>query len=188
MAEPHNEQILRDMADAVEGQVENLDNQIAQINEQIDNLEGEVSVIENTVMTKAANELLDYLDSTKVIELNQIYGSGCSTVTGPLYNDIPNINTANLTDWRIIDATANVVYVYLGIGWDSDLIVTGYISDWDFGKDYLIHPLNTFDGNYGLYPNISALTLAVETLTATKAKLIASESILKDYYGQIPII
>lgn len=183
---PHNEEILREMVDDVEGQVENLEDQIGQINQRIDEIEGEISVIENTVMTKAANELEGYLDSTKVLELDQIHGAGCSVIIGPHYNDIANIDTANLTDWRIVDSIGNTVYQYLGIGWDNDSIVIGYIDDWDFGEDYLTHPLNTFDGDYGLYANLAALVLARTTLTATKDKMAASESVLADYFGEIP--
>jgi len=185
MTEPHNEEILREMVDAVEGQVENLDDQIGQVNQRIEEIEGEISVIESTVMTKAANELVAYLDGTKCLELDQIHGAGCSTVTGPHYNDILNIDSANLTDWRIIDSTGNTVYQYLGVGWDSDSIVIGYISDWDFGEDYLTHPLNTFDGNYGLYANLAALAATLATLIATKSKIADSESILADYFGEI---
>ncbi len=172
---------LRDMHDAVEGQVENLEDQIAQIDQRIEEIEGEISVVENTIMTKAANELETYLDSTKVLEIEQIHGTGCSVIIGPHYNDIDNIESANLTDWRIIDATVVTVYEYLGVGWDNDSIIIKYISDWDFGKDYLIHPLNTFDGDYGLYANLTALTNARNTLNSTKTKLAASESILGDY-------
>ena len=97
----HNEEILREMVDAVEGQVENLEDQIGQIDQRIEEIEGEISVIENTVMTKAANELEEYLDSTKVLEIEQIHGVDCDVVIGPNYNDIVNIDTANLTDWYI---------------------------------------------------------------------------------------
>lgn len=177
----HNEEILREMVDAVEGQVENLEDQIGQINQRIEEIEGEISVIENTVMTKAANELIAYLDSTTIPQLELIYGGGCSVVTGSHYNDITNINSSNLTNWAIIDATANVIYQYLGIGWDNDSIITKYISDWDFGKDYLIHPLITFDGTYGIYPNIDIYTKAKTTIEGSKNKISDSEEVLGDY-------
>lgn len=291
----HNEEILRDMVDAVEGQVEGLEDQIAQIDQRIEEIEGEISVVETTIMTKAANELEGYLDSTKVLEIEQIHGGDCSLIIGPHYNDIVNIDTANLTDWRIIGTTFNsytnntywqclmdclgwdgiewlagpeqgmslelaigsiwqvdfrptklrvtfmggtgevtlyydgggsdsvsnyvsgteieltvtgdinqidlfmmgsvsliefaesgVVYEYEGVGWDNDPIIIKYIADWDFGKDYLIHPLNTFDGDYGLYANLAALNEARNTLNSTKSKMAASESILADYFGEIP--
>lgn len=186
MTEPHNEEILREMVDDVEGQVENLEDQIAQITQRMEEIEGEISVVETTIMTKAADELEVYLDSTKVLEIEQIHGGDCNVVIGPHYNDIDNITSANLTDWQIVDSTTSAtVYAYLGTGWDSDPIIIKYISDWDFGEDYLTHPLNTFDGDYGLYANLAALASAVATLTATKNKMADSESILADYFGPI---
>jgi len=76
---------------------------------------------------------------------------------------------------------SSILYEYEGVGWDNDSIITKYISDWDFGKDYLIHPLITFDGTYGIYPNIDIYTKAKTTIEGSKNKISNSEEVLEDY-------
>jgi 6-phosphogluconolactonase (cycloisomerase 2 family) len=77
--------------------------------------------------------------------------------------------------------SVQTLYEYEGIGWDNDSIIIKYISDWDFGKDYLIHPLITFDGDYGIYPNIDIFTKAKTTIEGTKDKITDSEEVLEYY-------
>jgi hypothetical protein len=172
--------LAQEMFDAIEGKVENLEEYLAQIIYYLGQLTLKLNAIEY-YMTKAADQMEIYLDSTKVIEIEQIHNEPCTLVIGSTYNDLANINTATLTNWRIIDSTGNTVYQYLGIGWDNDSIVIKYIADWDFGKDYLIHPLITFDGTYGIYPNIDVYTKAKNTIEGSKDKISDSEEVLGDY-------
>ncbi len=175
-------EILQMMVDSVESQVENLDSQLAQIDEQISNLEDQASVIEGTVMTGAADILEGYLDSTKHIEIEQLTGRNLELVIGPTYNNFADINNATLTDWKLIDTTSlQTIYQYGGVGWDGDSFIIDLISDWNFGKDYLLHPLTTFDGNYGLYSRISALNNSRNTTQATKTKISNSGPIFEKY-------
>lgn len=178
---PNEDDVLaQEMFDAIEGKVENYEEYLSQIIYFLGQLTLKLNAIEY-YMTKAANQMEAYLDSTKVIEIEQIYNEPCSLIIGSTYNDLVNISTATLTDWRIVDSTANTVYQYEGIGWDNDSIITKYISDWDFGKDYLIHPLITFDGTYGIYPNIDVYTKAKTTIEGSKDKISGSEEVLEDY-------
>ena len=78
-------------------------------------------------------------------------------------------------------SASQILYEYEGVGWDNDSIITKYIADWDFGKDYLIHPLITFDGDYGIYPNINIFTKAKTTIEGSKDKISDSEEVLGDY-------
>ena len=114
-------------------------------------------------------------------EIEQINNTPVTLVKGSTYNDLVNISTATLTDWTVVDSTGNILYRYLGAGWDNDSTITKYISDWDFGKDYLIHPLTTFDGTYGIYPNIDIMTKAQTTIQGARDKINDSESVLEDY-------
>lgn len=172
--------LAQEMFDAIEGKLENLEEYLVRIVYYLGELEKKLNAIEY-YMTKAADQLEAYLDSTKVLEIEQIHGVSASLVIGSTYNDLNNIDDATLTDWYIIDATANILYKYEGIGWDNDSIIIKYIADWDFGKDYLIHPLITFDGDYGIYPNIDIFTKAKTTIEGTKNKITDSEEVLEDY-------
>ncbi len=78
-------------------------------------------------------------------------------------------------------ASQQILYEYEGIGWDNDSTIIKYIADWDFGKDYLIHPLITFDGTYGIYPNIDVYTKAKTTIEGSKDKISDSKEVLEDY-------
>ncbi|MGD2072719.1 MAG: hypothetical protein PVG65_04445 [Candidatus Thorarchaeota archaeon] len=169
------------MYDAVDAQVAGLEDNLAQISQFVGELEDKVNAIEY-YMTLAANNLESYLDSTKVLEIEQINGVDAELVLGSNYNDLENISTATLTDWKIIDSTSSeTLYKYEGIGWDDDSIITSFISDWNFGKDYLIHSLLSFDGDYGIYPNLDVLDKATTTLDGTKNKINDSKDIIGDY-------
>ncbi len=176
------QEILQIMFDAIEAQVEDLDEQLAQIDQLISDLEDQASAIEGPLMTAAADNLQAYLDSTKRIEINQLTGRDTELVIGSTYNDFTDITNATLTDWKLIDTTnSQTIYQYEGAGWDNDNFIVDLISDWNFGKDYLLHSLSTFDGTYGLYANISALNNSRNTIQATKTKISNSESIFEKY-------
>lgn len=168
--------ILEQMINDAEGDVEDLQSQIDQIQSLYDELAEQAEAIEDGVLTPAANDLTDYLKNTKIPEIETSYPNNVELVLGPTFNDIPNINSATITDWKIIDSTTtNTVYEYNGIGWDGDTFITERISEWNYGHDYLTHPLTTFDGTYGIYPNMSALLNAINSLTATKNKVANTE-------------
>ena len=173
--------LAQEMFNAIEGKVENYEEYLAQIIYHLGELQKQLNAIEY-YMTKAADQMELYLDSTKVLQIEQIYGVSASLVIGSTYNDLNNIDDATLTDWRMIDSTtSNTLYEYEGTGSDNDSIITKYISDWNFGKDYLIHPLLTFDGDYGIYPNIDIFNKAKTTIEGTKNKITNSEDVLEDY-------
>lgn len=173
--------IAKEMLDAIDAQVADLNDGIAQIGQFVDDLQKQLNAIEY-YMTIAANNLETYLDGTMVFEIEQINGVSAELVIGSTYNDLNNISTATITDWKIIDSTTSqILYQYEGAGWDGDPIITGFTSDWNFGKDYLLHPLSTFDGNYGLYPRISALNNSRNTTQATKTKISNSGPIFEKY-------
>ncbi len=169
------------MYDAIDAQVGELNDGIAQIGQFVDDLQKQLNAIEY-YMTIAANNLEIYLDATMVSEIEQINGVDAELVIGSTYNDLNNISTATITDWKIIDSTnSQTLYQYEGAGWDSDLIITDFTSEWNFGKDYLIHSLLSFDGDYGIYPNLDVLGKATTSLEGTKNKISDSKDVLEDY-------
>lgn len=181
MATP--QEVLQGMIDDSESQVDTLDNQIAQIDSLIDDLEEKATAIEDGQLTPIANQLANYLDSTKVEDIRQYsIGGDVEVVYGSNYNNLADIDNASITDWTIIDSTTSaILYSYNGVNWDSDPLITKYVSDWNYGHDYLIHPLTTFDGTYGIYPNISALNNAKSTLQGSKTKIGNTSSFFGDY-------
>jgi len=165
--------ILRDMISSADEKVANIEGSIEVVDGQIDELQDEFDAIRNGLMTPAADDLIAYLDSTKMIEIEAIYGES-TTVIGPQYDDI------NVTDWKIIDSTAITRYEYLGVGWDGDTIIINYKDTWDFGYDYLYHPLGT-TGTYGIQPMIDALNNGKSTLNGNKDTISDSKTVFEDY-------
>jgi hypothetical protein len=107
----------------------------------------------------------------------------------------PDYDSLNLTDWAVLDATAVPVYEYLGTGWDGDATIIQYQDDWDFGCDYLNHPLGvvptgpacvmrvapTAVASYGIIPNTDALTSAKTILTNNQTKIDDSKATFSRY-------
>lgn len=179
---PTAQETLADMFDSAEGDVEDLDAQLAQIDQLISDLENEATAIEDALMTVAADELQAYLDSTKLPEIIALTGRDLAVVIGSNYNDLPNVGgTANLTDWRLVDTTTAQTIYSRSVNWDGDALILDWIADWDFGDDYLTHPLTTFDGTYGIYPNINALNNARGSIQATRTKVNNSIGVFGDY-------
>ena len=90
------------------------------------------------------------------------------------------------------------IYEYLGVGWDGDTQIVEWQDDWDFGCDYLHHPLGVeADGDnspdcvlrvasgvkasYGLYPRIDSLNSAKTILTNNQTKVTDSEAVFDRY-------
>jgi len=90
------------------------------------------------------------------------------------------------------------VYEYLGVGWDNDTQIVEIQDDWDFGCDYLHHPLGVeadagnspdcvlrvasgVQSSYGLYPRIASLTTAKTIITNNQTKVDDSEEVFDRY-------
>lgn len=173
---------LQGMINDSENQVENLEGQVDKVDEMISNLEDEAEAIEDGMLTPIADRLASYLNSTKVFEVEIAYGGSLAVVYGSNYNNLADLDNASITDWAMIDTTTlAIVYVYGGVGWDGDALITKWVGDWNWGLDYLIHPLTDFDGNYGIYPNITALSRGRSTLQGSRNKIALTEDKMGDY-------
>lgn len=175
--------ILGNMASAADEQVENLESSISQVEEQMDQYTEEIDGVENGLCGVAESDLTDYLDNTKLAEIETTWGGSYalpfSVDYGPNYGAIDK-DVGGITDFRILDATAVVVYEYLGTNWDSDTTITKLVGDFAFGNDYLTRPL-TSGAVYGLYPNLQSMSDAKNILTANKNKIAASKTVFQDY-------
>lgn len=176
-------EILGGMVDAADSQVNNLTESISQVQDQIDDVTEQIDGVENGMCAVAESDLTDYLDNTKLPEIEGLYGTPTtipfSVDYGPDYGSI-DYTTGGITDFRIIDNSGNIKYEYSGINWDSDPDITKWVSDYSFGNDYLTRPL-TSGASYGLYDNLSGLTSAKSLLTQDKNKIAASKTAFEDY-------
>jgi hypothetical protein len=165
------------MIDDAPDQVDAIDSSLGQIQDQIDELTVQRDGIQDELLTVAENDLTGYLDSTKLVEL--AYLDADVVDYGPDYGTV-DYTTGGITDWRILDTTANVIYQYEGINWDNDPTIQQLIDDFAFGNDYITRPLTT-GATYGLNPSISALNDAKSILTANKTQIEDSVDIFEGY-------
>jgi len=166
---------LKEMRDNVDQQVSGLANNIEAIQSQIDELTEQANAIETALLDAVAYDLKEYLDLTKIFEIEIITGQSAEVYYGV------NYNVLNLTDWAIIDATTSaVLYAYNGAGWDSDSLIIDFVNRWNFGYDYLHRALST-SGTYGIYANIASLNTAKSLLNINKNKISGSKDIFEGY-------
>jgi len=172
--------ILREMINVAPDQVTAIDNSIDQIDVQIDDLNTQIDGVQNGLCGVAESELLAYIDGTKIPELEIFYGD-IELVTGPTFGVI-DYTLGNISDWQIIDSTTgSTVYEYLGVHWDGDSTITGKITDYAFGNDYLTRPLIPVGATYGLIPAKANLIFAKGLLQTNANKIEASETTFEEY-------
>lgn len=181
MASPAD--ILGGMKNAVDEQTSNLENSIGQVQDQVDQYTEEIDGVENGLCGVANTDMTDYLDNTKLPEIEGIYGDPFNTPFsmdyGPNYGAI-DYATGGLTDFRILDSSGTVMYEYNGVNWDSDPDITEWVGDYAFGNDYLTKPL-TSGATYGLKDNLSSMNSAKSILTNNKDKITNSKAIFERY-------
>jgi len=165
---------LREMIDNVEDQVESIDSSITQVQAQIDELDEQDDAIVDGILDIVAPDLETYLNDVKLPE----FPDGVVDI-GPTYNVIGYGN--ELTDWAIIDSTTSAtIYEYEGTGWDDSTAITNFVTEWNFGNDYLTRPLTT-GASYGIRPYKDALEDAKDILNANKNKLETSEDVFEGF-------
>ena len=179
--------VFGEMIDVGDEQVSNIELSISQIQKQIDEYNKKINAFQNGICDIIGNDstgsLTLYLDSTKVEEIELLHGTLLNTPFGIEYGG--NYNTIDyddggVTDFRIIDSTANTMYEYKGNNWDNDPFIEKLVSDYEFANDYLTRPLVT-GASYGLIPNRDNLIFAKGLLTANKNKIEDSPDYLEDY-------
>ena len=179
--------ILKEMMDVGDEQIENIQSSIDQIQEQIDDYNEKINAIQEAICSVIGDDstgsLTLYLDSTKVEEIELLYGDPGNTPFeieyGENYNTI-DYDDGGVTDFRILDVTANIVYEYNGTNWDNDPIIEKLVNDYEFANDYLTRPLIT-GASYGLIPNRDNLSFALSILNANKNKVENTPDVFNDY-------
>lgn len=160
--------VLRDMINTSSEEMINLDNSILQIDSQIKELQSQFDAIRHDMLDVIVGDMTSYLE-LKLIELEGF----------DIYYP-PNFGVDTISNFQIIDSTGNIIYEYMGIGWDDDEKIIDYIDRFNWGYDYLYHELGV-DGTYGIYPRIVQLESAKNLLLSNKGKASQVESYLSDY-------
>jgi len=165
---------LREMINNVEDQVEATQSSINQIQAQINELDEQDNAIVDGILNIVAPDLETYLNDVKLLDFpaGEVY-------IGPTYNVIGYGN--ELTDWAIIDTTTSAtIYEYEGTGWDDSTTIIAFVTEWNFGNDYLTRPL-TSGASYGIRPYKTALEDARSLLEENKDKVEESETVFEEY-------
>jgi hypothetical protein len=183
---------LREMIGEVDGNVANITSNIVQIDTIIDELQEQIDAITYALTDVDSTALIDYLTDVKLPVWIGTNPTAYLVIDGT-YGDIGYGN--DLKGWRIEEPAALppfpipapvppdppvVLYEYDGLGWDSDPLIMAWVSDWDFGNDYLTRPLTT-GASYGLIPYQNNLTTAKSMLQANSTKLTDSKTIFAIY-------
>ena len=92
-----------------------------------------------------------------------------SIIYGPAYN------VSNISDWQIVNNLSVAVYIYLGVGWDSNPNIIKNINDWA-----IIYPL-IYDPQFGTQVMLASL-IAGRVLIVNRRDQIANRNpILGDF-------
>lgn len=179
---------LKEMIGDVDDTVAGLDNSISQIEDQEDELQEQIDAIKNALTDACQTYLVDRLENVKLPYFQGI-DPNAYLEYDPGFGSLGYGN--NLTGWRIkapapsssvsISTPEDItLYEFEGSGWDSDENIEKWVSDWDFGNDYLTRPLTT-GASYGLIPYKSNLGTARALLLENRDKISDSKDIFGDY-------
>jgi hypothetical protein len=162
---------LREMINSADQQAEDIDNSVSQIDVQLTELQSQHDAIREGMLDVIVSDMTSYLEITKIAEV------GGSSVA---YD--PDFGESTVTTFYILDSTGGILYEFEGIGWDSDTQIIDWVDKFDFGYDYLVHPLG-IDGTYGIDDKITQLQNAKNLLTLNKSKVEDSKAAFEDYAG-----
>lgn len=169
---------LRSMINNAPEESDNIANSIAQIEDQIEELQEQDDAIVNAMMNVDQTSLEIYLQTTKLQWVRANIDSTASLNYGPNFATI-DYTSGGITDWSY-EGGSGVVYEYEGVNWDSDATIITYVEDYAFGNDYLTRPL-TSGAAYGIRPYISSLNDALDILNENKDKIDESITVFENY-------
>ena len=173
----------------------NIDTQVEQIEDVQAELEAKNQTIRECVTDKAEADMTDYLNTTKLAEIQAAWPE-VPGVLGPVYivyggtYGTIDYSTGNITDWEfrqdnlviVPPATEPVPAYYVRYVYTpgDDTNIDGWASDYDFGNDYITHPIG-IGAAYGLEPLVDMYEQGKATLLGNKAKIEASIDVFNKY-------
>lgn len=182
---------LREMIVDAPDKSDNIANGVSQITDVRDEVNEEISAVQNGMCGSAQTQMTNRLTTVKlpffqltyptaILSFGASYGTNAWSDPGPV---------GNITDWEIYYMTIVVppavpvkvvLYKYLTTGWDGDADIIAWANGYHFGNDYLTRPLDT-GATYGLIPYRDNLNTAISILTENKAKVDSSVSFFEPY-------
>lgn len=183
-----NSDKLREMIDDAPQKSDDIAGSISQIEDARDEVDEELSAVQDGMCGVAETDMTDYLTNTKLVEF-QVSQPTAQLSFGATYGTIAWSTPGpegNITDWEIFYMTVELVpvkvvlYEYEGTGWDNDADIITWADDYDFGNDYLTRPLTT-GATYGLIPYKTNLNSAISLLTNNQNKIDDSITYFEDY-------
>lgn len=160
-------EILKQMVDAAPIKVVSNTTSLQTIDTETAALTEQANAIKTGMMDIIASDLDTYLR-----DMWDISGGDFSIIYGPTFNQ--NAPTGTLTDWQVTDSTTgDIVYQYGGIGWDGDVQIIEYVTNWNWALDYLWREMG-FTGTYGIYDKIEKLNAARGVIQSDLNKYAAS--------------
>jgi len=189
------DEVLQEMIGSAPSEAENIDESVAQIEEEQAKLAEKDAAIRECVTDVARDDSTDYLNTIKLAEIQAAFPE-VPGVLGPVYivyggtYGTIDYATGNITDWEfrqdnyviippaiVPDPAYYVRYVYTP---GDDPSIDGWVDDYAFGNDYITHPVG-IGAAYGLEPLSDMYEQGKSTLLGNKAKIEASVDVLKKY-------
>jgi hypothetical protein len=140
---------IQDIVDKIDTQIADIDNMISGFDELIPEIDEKITAIEDGLCEISKNELVTYINETKIPALEGLYGGETpySLSQGENFGTIDQ-SDGGITDWQVIDNEGNLVYKYDGLNWDADSFITEKIEDFSIGNDFLTNPTGTAETGF----------------------------------------
>lgn len=197
---------LSKMINAAPDESEIIDQQVEQIEEQQAVLETKNVAIRECVTNTAAADQKAYLEGPKLADIQVLWPEVPGELgpvqivfgTNPPYGEIGyEYSIKNWGYWQenlvpTPPVPPEVVpgppdppyysrYAYVPqINWDDDQLIIDWCADWDFGNDYITHPVE-IGATYGLEPLIDMYDKAKSTLLGNQSKIEALVDVFKKF-------
>jgi len=168
---------LHTMIGEVNEQCQLVESKIKQIQEQIDEMTNQKDAIKTAILDIIALELGDYLENEKLPKFKKD-NSDVELQFGNDYN--ADHEHGKITSWRIVDKDGLILYEYKHTGWDNDKKIIEFISEWEFGHDYIYRPL-TSGASYGIVAHLENLKKVRQMLVENADKVYSSETMFKRF-------
>jgi len=139
------------------------------MNEQLTRVEEEITALES-VLNLRAGEMIAIL----VIKKTSLGGD--NIVYGPTFNVHALPPTGNIIDWHI-DLLGVPIYVFGGVGWDSDAIIIDLNNKWNWTSVYLYQSAG-LSGSFGLVAKKNQLTVSIGVNNANKYQIQQTNNML----------
>ena len=189
---------LKMMKNNMAESVDNLDETMAQLDSNDQELDGQIDAVKTGICDKAKDELVNYLELEKLPYIQETVNPTAYLVEDPGLGTIGYGNT--LSGWSIhalieqpqppptippdppaeyVPPVDEIIYSTT-VNWDNDAYITQWMNDWSEANEYLTRPLNS-GATYGLIPFKQNTTTASNIMNENKSKLESMQELIGRY-------